>query len=79
MNLSRKGPILDLQIWVAKAVQLAHGFYRLPLSLERTILAESAISRRVKRDTLFAEGVRCYSARDPQTPVVDRNQAGVTS
>ena len=41
---------------------------------ERTIHAESAISQRTKRDTLFAEGMRHLSALDQYTTAVDRNE-----
>ena len=66
-------PVLDLQFWVEGGTLLRHAFFKKPMAPERTIMAGSAISQRVKRDTLFAEGMRRLSAMDNYTTREERN------
>ena len=66
-------PILDLKFWVEGSSRIRHTFYKKPMAPERTIMARSALSRRIKRDTLFSEGMRRLSALDRHTTLEERN------
>ena len=48
-------PILDLKFWVEGHSRIRHTFYKKPMAPERTKMAESTLSKRVKRGTLFSE------------------------
>ena len=54
---SGKLPVLDLQISIVENL-LKFEFHKKPISDPRVILYNSAISKRIKRDTLLQEGCR---------------------
>ena len=58
LNNNARLPILDLQFWLQDGKLIRHGFYKKPMVPERTVMAQSALSSRVKRDALFSEGMR---------------------
>ena len=57
MHQDGKLPILDIKVWVEEG-RIRHSFYRKEVASNRVIMERSAVSTRVKRDTLFQEGLR---------------------
>ena len=57
LNENGKLPVLDLEISMVQNI-VKFEFYKKPISNPRVILYNSAISRRIKRDTLLQEGCR---------------------
>ena len=55
LNANGKLPVLDLEISMVQNF-VKFEFYKKPISNPRVILYNSAISRRIKRDTLLQEG-----------------------
>ena len=56
-------PILDLMVWVEGGL-LRHRFYQKDCAPERTIMANTKLSWRTKRGTIFQEGMRRIRAWD---------------
>merc|ERR1712081_90214 len=68
LNSNARLPILDLQFWIQDGKLIRHGFYKKPMVPERNVMAQSALSSRVKRYALFSEGMRRLSALNSYTP-----------
>ena len=68
-----KLPILDLKVWV-EGNRLRHQFYRKEVATNQLILQRSAISNRIKRDTLFQEGIRILRNCDIRTDTKDMRE-----
>ena len=70
LHQDNKLPILDLKVWV-EGNKIRHVFYKKEVATKHLILQRSAISRGVKRDTLFQEGLRrlrnCAIKTDSET------------
>ena len=67
-------PIFDLQFLIQDGVIIRLGFYKKLILPERTVIAQSALSSRVKEVTLFSKGMRTLSALDKNTSVDETNQ-----
>ena len=57
---NRRLPVLDLEVFLVQD-QIEFSFYRKPMANPRVNLYRTAISNRVKRDSLMQEGFRCIN------------------
>ena len=57
LHSNRRLPVLDLEVFVIKN-QISFSFFKKPMSNPRVNLYRSAVSNRVKRDTLIQDGYR---------------------
>ena len=54
---------MDLQVWVDQN-RVRHTFYKKHCAPERTVMAETALGARTKRNSVFQEGIRRVRALD---------------
>ena len=66
LNGDNKLPLLDIKIWM-EGDTLRHQFYKKDLSSKYLILQRSAMAQKVKRNTLFEEGIRRLRNCDLET------------
>ena len=60
-NSNGRMAVLDLEIWTEEidgVPQIVHSFYKKPVASRYTIMKRSAVSEKIKRDTIFQETIR---------------------
>ena len=62
LHVEQAVPILDLMVWVDGGV-LRHRFYQKDCAPERTIMANTALSWRTKRSTIFRPATATWTTR----------------